>query len=243
MEPARLPAMAKAPVAVPPSTEVYDEFVDTQVDSVPYAESVDSWYPGITSTELLMLTWLRKLSMPNQSASQGIALLDSIQNRELYKRAHTIQRNDDNKNLIIKLDGLGWPDKVKLCRKVQRRILETIKSSAGRLDTRPLTGLDEVEKLFAANLVVIVDVPNPRKTTGLDRPLICVPELEAKTYYHEGISPVKEENLTHSLELLMDSIGPVRILCHPDVRQWIRSCIQPQEMMAIVEDSLKRGLR
>lgn len=223
-----------------PPSDILKAVVESKVEFV--EKGVGEWYPGISVTDWLMLDWLKTLSEPKKGA-RGVALLNLIQQRRLYKRVYTIQRDDANKELVMKLAELAWLDKVKLCENVQRITYETLEERKTDIETRPLTDIDEVERLFASNLVILVDIPDPGKYVATGRPLIYVPELERKTYYHNNIFPVKADNLVHALESLMRSISPVRVLCHPDIRQWLGACIRPNEMRKIIERALNEVLR
>jgi len=196
------------------------------------------WYPGISVTDRLMLKWLKTLPTSDKG-DRGVALIDMILQRQLYKRAYTIERIDSNNELLDALDELGWLQKITFCERLQKNIHQMIKYKKRELETRPLTGIDEVDRLFSNYLVILVDIPNPRKYAESGRPLIYLPELERKTYYHDGIMPIKEENLSDALECLMRTISPVRILCHPDILQWIRASINLKEMKEIVANTLE----
>jgi len=224
----------KVPVATQPSSDVLESISKEMSDLESEEELATQWYPGISTTDWLMLNWLKELSL----SQFGGALINCILERKLYKRAHAIQR-DDHRDLVQKLQDLTWPNRVKLCQKVQESIYGSIRDKETLIETRPLTGLDEVQRLLTTNLAILIDIPDPRKITGFGRPLIYVPELERKTYYHERMSPIKAESLTESMELLMDSIAPIRVLCHPSIRQWVCSCVSPNEMMAIIERALE----
>lgn len=231
-EPRRRPEAEKVTVEGQPTSDVMETLEDEGGDLESEEELGTEWYPGISTTDWLMLGWLKELS----DSKLGIALIDCILERRLYKRAHAIQR-EDNKDLVGKLEDLTWPDRVNLCQKIQESIYVKIRDKEAIIETRPLTGLNEVQKLLADNLAILVDIPDPKKVTSFGRPLLYVPELERKTYYHERISPVKADSLRESMELLMKSIAPIRVLCHPNIRQWVCSCITPQEMIAIVEQA------
>lgn len=96
---------------------------------------------------------------------------------------------------------------------------------------------DEITKIFNRNLGILVDIPDYKKVL-VDRPLICVPELQSKTYYPE--SPSEALNLNDALESLMKLISPIRILCHADLRQWIGVYIKPEQMRTIIDIALEK---
>jgi len=182
-----------------------------------------------------MLNWLRKLS----ANKKGTALIDLIQRRKLYKRVLTIQRDEHNTKLMETLDGLTWPEKIKLSENIQNSVQGTIDKRSPNVETRSLCSVDEVERLFLENLAILVDVPNLKRITD-ERPLIYMPELERKTYYHQSVLPTEAQSLTKSQRSLMESISPVRILCHPDLRQWLHVCMSPSDILTAVEGALEK---
>lgn len=228
----------KHDVRAEPPAVVLEAIIESKVSS----KMGHVWYPGISDTDWRMLNWLKTLSGSEKSA-RGVALINLIQERQLYKRAYTIPHTDVNKELLKELGELTWLQKIKICEGLQEIVYETIKDRQPELDTIPLTSMDEVDRVFADNLVILVDVPNPGKYTGSARPLIYYPELERKTYYREIIQPVKAENLTDALESLMRSISPVRVLCHPALRQWVSACIRPKEIRRILNLALEKVQR
>jgi len=226
----------KQKLAAEPPTDVLRELIKSKKTT---EEKGRIWYPGISNTDWLMLNWLKTLTELPKSA-RGAALIDMILQRRLYKRAFQIQRNDTNREMMMRLDELTWLEKINLSETIQKIVHKTIKDREPTLETRPLTQIDEVERLFDNYLVILVDIPNPEKYTESGRPLIYFPALEKKTYYHDRILPVKASNLHQALESLMKSISPVRVLCHPEIRQWVGACIGSKEMRTIVKSSLKR---
>jgi HD superfamily phosphohydrolase len=192
------------------------------------------WYPGICWTDWLMLNWLKTLS----ANTKGAALIDMIQRRKLYKRVLTIQRDEHNTELMETLDSLSWPDKIKLSENIQNDIQEVIEKRSPNVETRSLCSVDEVERLFSDNLAILVDVPNLKRIIA-ERPLIYMPELERKTYYHQSVPPTEAQSLIKSQKTLMESISPVRLLCHPNLRQWLHVCLSASDIMTVVESKLE----
>ena len=197
------------------------------------------WYPGISVTDWKMLNWLKALAPRSENGLRGIALINLIQQRNLYKRIYTIPRDKANAKLTERLDSLSWPQKVKLCESMQNMIYDIMLRQRPTVETRSLIRRDEIDRTFTEELAILVDIPNYRRLTEPDRPLIYVPELQRKTYYRESMLPLKADNLVDALDSLVKSISPIRVLCHADVRQWIGAYIYPSEKMrAIVEGAL-----
>lgn len=199
------------------------------------------WYPGISITDRLMLKWIKAFATDDKGF-RGVKLIDMILERRLYKRLYTIERVDSNNELLGKLDTMEWPNRLKLCEQLQDNLHQIIKLREKELDTVPLTSPNERDMLFANNLVILVDIPDPKKYTESYRPLMYQQELQRKTYYQDDVTPIEDKNLSNAIESLMKSIAPVRILCHPDVLQWIRaSKISPMETRKIIEKALGIG--
>ena len=201
-------------------------------------EKYTGWYPGICRTDWLMLNWIKELSGPRQD-NRGIALINLILQRNLYKRVYTIHRGETSETdrLIERLDDLEWLKRVRLCEIAQDFILEMIRKKQTTIDTHPYPTEDRVEEIFNNNLAILFDIPNYKRFLA-DRPLIYVPELQGKTYYDE--KPTESRNLSDALNYLMKSISPIRVLCHPELRQWIGACISPDEMRYIINSALEK---
>jgi len=214
-----------------------DNVLESLHDEEESEEYIKIWYPGVSTTDWLVLDWLKSLS-ESKEGERGIALINSIQQRELYKRVYTIPRDEESRGLIEILDKLNWPQRIELCESMQKIIETTLIEREPDLETRPLTSMNDVQRICSTNLAILLDIPDPsRMTTG--RPLIFVPELERKTYYHASMRPAKANNLTNALDYLAKSISPIRVLCHPDIRQWIGVSIEPPEMATVIEEALR----
>ena len=199
----------------------------------------ETWSPGISWTDWLMLNWLKSLSKSSkaQARTEAAALIESIKGRDLYKRVCTISRGS-NKDLVGKLDRLSWLGRIELCRKVQAKIYQFITERGPKVETRPLTSSDEVERLFKTELVILIDVPDPKKLTTDKRPLVYVSELHRKTYYQESESPIMADDFMHSMDALMNSISPIRVLCHPRVHQWISICVDQVDIIEAIRTTI-----
>jgi HD superfamily phosphohydrolase len=192
------------------------------------------WYPGISWTDWLMLEWIKSLS----DNPRGIALINLIQKRELYKRVLTIPRNEHNRTLIEALDTLSWPKKIALSEKIQSSIKVLIEKKAPEIHTKSLSCPDDVEDVLSKHLAILVDVPSLKRITN-GRPLIYMPELERKTYYHPSTLPSEAVSLTKAEGLLLESVSPVRILCHPDLRQWLHYCVNQTKLLELIDGVLE----
>jgi HD superfamily phosphohydrolase/serine/threonine protein kinase len=192
------------------------------------------WYPGMCRTDWQMLFWLKRLP-PTAESSRGIDLIDMILRRDLYKRVYTLQNegkeSTDDAKIVDRLQGLKWREKIKLSNNMQKAIQEILNKQDGA-ETQLQPSADRVQEILKEKLAIIVDIPHYKKFSK-DRPLIYVPELQSKTYYTD-ISATPSNNLSDGLEALMKSTAPVRVLSHPELRQWIGYWILPDEMRSIL---------
>lgn len=218
-----------------PPEYIYPELVK---DSKSLIEKVEEgWYPGISTTDWLMLKWIKTI-FDSSTRSIGVDIINSLQHRKLYKRICTLPRTKEYMPIIEVLSELTWPQKIELSRRLQETIYNFIIENRHKLETIPITHIDRFNILFQNYQVILIDIPNP-KIAESRRPLIYMPEIQKKTYYEENITPLEDTYLKESLNSLYNSIAPVRILCHPEVRQWIGACIEQKDMMQIIEYALK----
>ena len=242
-EPTRKTAQIEKPedkisMGVAPPTDVFEELAKKR-PIAPQLALAEEWYPGISLTDWLMLRWIKTLGEP----SKGSTLIDNILKRNLYKRAFTLQRIEGNKSLLSDIDRLSWPQKVRLCEVMQQSILSDLKQGQQFETTILPTTVEDIEKLCAQELAVLLDAPDPSITLKGERDLYLVPELERKTYYHEAVAPYKADNLLNCLNQLMSNISPIRILCHPTLLPWIRTYEKPERIRNILEFAVKQVQR
>lgn len=181
---------------------------------VPDPEKESEWYPGIAWTDWLMLRWIANLENATPITHN---LIRGLQKRRLYKRVATLER-DSHRELVEKLDRLPWPGRINLCKDLHSEIYSKIKNKWGSLDTTTVSRKD-FDLLCKSNLLILVDVPSLK--IGYARPIGVVPELREKSY-DQGAREAHEDTAWHEIMLKMtEGIAPVRILCHPAVRNLI----------------------
>jgi hypothetical protein len=232
LRPRPLKNKIKKPITAEPSSEVISEFDASK------KEDISAWHPGLCRTNWQMLNWLKGMAITNLG-TQGSSLINSILQRRLFKRIYTIRYDNtaETQGLINRLEHLSWHERIRLSREIQDRIHEVIRKKAPLIDTIPTTSPDETQQLFNNEVVVLVDIPNYKRFMP-DRPLIYVPELQKKTYYQE--SPAESFCLDEALNSLMKSISQIRVLCHPQIRQWIGIFVSPNAIKDIVSNSLAK---
>lgn len=186
--------------------------------------TVNAWYPGISWTDWLMLQWIADLP---DACVQSWHLITGIQTRRLYKRIATFARGTRAyEDLIRKLDDLSWPDRVDICRKLHQKVYERLKRDWTDLNTSTLSKSD-FEDLCKSHLLVLVDIPSPSRKVGYTEPLGIVPELREKSYNQEIRHAFEDTSWQEVMRNMNDAIAPVRVLCHPDVRNVVSAVYAP----------------
>jgi HD superfamily phosphohydrolase len=186
--------------------------------------TVNAWYPGISWTDWLMLQWIADLP---DACVQSCHLITGIQTRRLYKRIATFARGTRAyEDLIRKLDDLSWPDRVDICRKLHQKVYERLKRDWTDLNTSTLSKSD-FEDLCKSHLLVLVDIPSPSRKVGYVEPLGIVPELREKSYNQEIRHAFEDTSWQEVMRSMNDAIAPVRVLCHPDVRNVVSAVYAP----------------
>lgn len=185
------------------------------------------WYPGIAWTDWLMLQWIKHLP---EASAESRNLIQGLQSRRLYKRIATFSRGVNQWDRIIrKLDELPWTDRVDLCRKLSNKIYCRLRFDWANLNTASSMTKSEFEKLCESHLIILIDVPSPSKKISYDRPLGVVPELREKSYHQDTRHAFADKSWQEIMDRMANGIAPVRILCHPDVRNLVSAIYAPVE--------------
>jgi hypothetical protein len=87
----------------------------------------------------------------------------------------------------------------------------------------------EFERLCESNLLILIDIPIPSTKIGYARPLGLVPELKEKSYQQDARQASEDTNWREIMGNMIKGIAPVRILCHPDVRNLVSNIYEPVE--------------
>jgi serine/threonine protein kinase len=221
----KLPEPASVDLAAEPPEEVLDSLVmEDAVEPDQRASKGAEWYPGISWTDWLMLQWIRCLP---EGDVRSRSLIRGLETRHLYKRIATFARGGANTNIIRGLDDLSWPDKVDLCVKLSKKISDRVKRDWSNVNTATSLSETEFDKLCETHLLVLIDVPLPSKKIGYDRPLGVVPELREKSYYQDTRQAFEDTSWRDIMGAMITGIAPVRILCHPDVRNLVSALYAP----------------
>lgn len=179
-----------------------------------------TWYPGISWTDWLMLRWVANLE---NASEQSQNLLYGLQKRKLYKRIATFERVDNSPyaDLISRLDRLlSWYDRVELCKKLHIRVRDQLLAGWSGLTTTTMSK-SEFEEMCDSHLLVLVDIPAPSDKMGYKESLGIVPELKEKSYHPDTRHARDDTPWRATMNKMIDGIAPVRVLCHPEVRNAI----------------------
>ena len=223
-----------------PPTQVLDAVAGADVGGISRSNTTvkADWYPGIAWTDWLMLQWIAGLDNASVNSRN---LIGSIQGRRLYKRIATFSRDGAYQNIIAVLDEHNnWPAKIELCKKIHDKVATRLRREWENLPTTTGLSLSEFEMLCRSNLLILIDVPNPKKKVGYDRPLGVVPELKEKSYQQEPRQAMEDRPWRDIMESMIKGIAPVRVLCHPAVRNLVSFTYTPveKEMAKLVAEAL-----
>jgi HD superfamily phosphohydrolase len=216
-----------------PTEEVINIIEDTEPNL--HTGDENAWYPGISWTDWLMLRWIANLPDANSESSN---LILGLQKRQLYKRVITLS-HDENSALVSGLVRLTWPDRVKLCRKLHESVRRRLSRDWDKLDTATNMSDSDFDNLSRANLLIIIDIPDAGRKIGYDRPLGIVPELKDKSYQQDTRKAHDDKEWQSTIASMIRGISPVRVLCHPDVRNLVSSLYKPREIEKLIADGLK----
>ena len=87
----------------------------------------------------------------------------------------------------------------------------------------------DFDRLAQSHLLVLLDVPSPGKKIGYDRPLGVVPELREKSYHQDTRNASEDISWREVMNRMLEGIAPVRVLCHPHIRNLVGSIYAPVE--------------
>lgn len=218
-----------------PSEDVLGSVIATEAASAPQDGDSD-WYPGVAWTDWLMLRWIGAL--PNASAKSA-NLVRGLQTRHLYKRIATISRGGGQD--LRALEELSWPARIELSEKLHVRVRERLGRSWTDVNTGTSMERSEFDRLCGENLLVLVDIPQPSKKVGYERPLGVVPELKEKSYHQDARQATEDKEWRGTMEEMVRGIAPVRVLCHPKVRNLVSAAYAPVEQSIV--DELRQALK
>ena len=219
-------AAAKTDLAAEPPAVVISTLSDeAQNESEPSGLSTD-WYPGISWTDWLMLEWI--CGLPDSSIKSN-NLIHAIRTRQLYKRVATFNRGGPHDDLIRRLDDLPWPDRVDLCADLHDKVYQRLSADWANINTATTLTQTDFDQLCDSHLLMLIDIPSSSRKIGYDRPLGVVPELKEKSYHQGTRHAAEDKSWRDVMNRMIEGIAPVRVLCHPDVRNLVSAIYAPVE--------------
>lgn len=198
----------------------------TEVGAEDEESSSARWYPGLAWTDWLMLQWISGLSAATVTSRN---LVYGLQTRTLYKRVATFARGGAYDDLIRALEESDWPDRVDLCMKLHKLVRQRLERDWHHLPTATSLSVSDFDRLCETNLLILIDIPRPSKKIGYDRPLGVVPELKEKSYHQDSRQATEDKRWRQTMAGMIEGIAPVRVLCHPEVRNLISAHFSPVE--------------
>lgn len=220
-----------------------DEFLQTK--GSPQTLPFTSWAAGtqIHPGDLAVLHWLRE-----RSGATGKLLAELIENRRPFKRVLVISRagKEELWREITKLLGRqeDWQRKLQFQRVFQTEVVAFVtERSEPELSTSIIFADERNRFLAAANqeeILLLVDAPPSRP--GAKRGLELVDEDDRRRALVEEftISNLEKSKVWESLrDQLQESIGKVRVFCHPDHQRFLSAFLSRDTL----EKALDRALQ
>jgi len=206
-----------------PPEEVLDTVL-SETEGLTTATGATKWYPGVAWTDWLMLEWVRGLPSATEHSR---ALIDGIQTRQLYKRIAAFVRGGPHDSIIHQLEALSWSERIAVCQKLHDCVCKKLRRQWGSLDTASFMNKSSFDKLASSRLLILIDIPVPAKKIGFDRPLGIVPELRDKASQQDVRQASEDKLWRETMTRMVGGIAPVRILCHPHVRNLVCAAYSP----------------
>ncbi len=219
------------------------------------------WYPGVAWTDWLMLRWLSQLATwtsqqggdgepleartrRDEARQRSHNLLLALRTRRLYKRVATLARGGKYDELVKRLVGTSWVERISLCSKLHELVRSRIKQHIDNPPTATFLEETDFDRLCASNLLILIDIPRPSLKIGYERPLGIVPELKEKSYHQHSKEATEDVKWRETTKQMLESIAPVRVLCHPDILNMLSACYSPPVAPGTnVEDGLANEIR
>lgn len=183
-----------------------------------------------------LLAWFAE-----RSNTSGMEIVKLIMNRNLYKRILVISKRESGALLdrIKKVrNDFNWRKIVELQDKIQEEIILRIRSH----DNISKDILDNLLGLYAkCRILILIDIPKRRP--GSEITLEYLPETDRYDIVQEWKKPSKLQDSVIWRELhgnFIESVGKVRVFCHPEIRDAIKIAIPQRELSRIVEESMKK---
>lgn len=195
----------------------------------------------VLPTDRIVLDWFSE-----KSSHAGSELINMVIRRSLFKRILVISQSKNSElwNKIKKFRS-DWEDVVSLQKAIEARIIHEIQAID---DTRRRTtsvladeAIEELTELSSkGTILVLVDIPKERP--GSDIKLEYLPETERREMVEEWKNPTGLEDSVIWTKLhdhFLESVGKIRIFCHPKIRDTVKAGIKQSELEKIVYESLE----
>lgn len=197
----------------------------------------------VLPTDRVVLDWFSE-----KSSLAGKELINMIINRSLFKRILVISQSKNTElwNKITKFRRkYDWEDVVNLQKAIEARIIHNIQAidDTRRRITSVLAdeAIDKLTELSSkGTILVIVDIPKERP--GSDIKLEYLPETERREMVEEWKNPTSLEDSVIWTKLhdhFLESVGKIRIFCHPEIRDTVKAGIKQSELEIFVNESLE----
>ncbi|MGD0081175.1 MAG: protein kinase [Methanoregula sp.] len=201
----------------------------------------------LSSSDKKMIEWVAKHTTPT-----GFKLLQMLVNRDKYKRILVIsnRKNPAMWDDLIKFRNTRyegwkkWKNLVKFQEAVQKNIIESIRNID---DTQRISSvlspskISDVIRLDEQGVaIILVDIPEKRKTN------VTKMKYLPEAFRHEMIeqwktpTPLEDSEIWNRLNnSFLESVGKIRVFCHPDVSETINAAISMEGLEKILNRSMR----
>ena len=217
----------------------------TLFDKIPPAELPA--HPQLSPADRAMAEWIAA-----RTSAPAKKVLEMLVTRDLFRRIMVFSSRSARtwEKLIKFRKSAAIPDLVKMQTTLQRRAVESIREHEQadmRNPSSSAVSQTVIEELVAAHaqgeILLLVDIPVDR--SGSEIRLEYLPEVSRRDTVEDWSQPVALEDsvIWRTLhENFLESVGKIRIFCHPRFRETFNAGMQRTEYENLIDESLEEVL-
>jgi hypothetical protein len=202
--------------------------------------------PQLAMTDHKMLEWIYE-----KTSTQGKKIIEMICIRRVFKRILVISGRKNRslwKKLIDFRTIYDWRQLLAFQREVQSRLVRIIDlfDSGGRRMSSVMSKnkRDEiVARENAGEILFLVDIPTERRGSSYD--LYFKPEVRIFGPLKSTDGNITTEDSVLWIEFaknFLESIGKIRVFCHPDIIETCTGCLTRMEIEGVLEQACQYAI-
>ncbi len=229
--------------------EFTDRFIRTE-----RLERVELKMPSSEESSLSILTQLLPADrevlqwISDRTNKAGSELIRMLNERQLYKRILVLseKRNQPLWDALIKhRKKSNGREMTSLDSEIQKRIVDSVrKLEESRRKLHSILTPDNTDHIISMHekeqIITIIDIPVDRPGSKLS--LEYLPEAERQDILQQWKMPTSLEDSVVWKELsdkLIESVGKIRLFCHPEVAEIVIAAVDRKQLEEIIESSIK----